>query len=118
MIKKLIEIYVDYAQIHYDDNDHRSVLVENIVRSCFDFEPPVREDWFTEYMRKKLEKSRCEFRKHFDATGQVHPDCPPQKHLPLLAWWTSPAGSCRSGRMKEMNKVRVNERLPPPPTLS
>ncbi|KAG0556471.1 hypothetical protein KC19_11G055900 [Ceratodon purpureus] len=111
MMKKLMEIYLDVAQIHYNDNDDRFVLVENIVRSCFEFEPPIKETWFKEYMRKKLEKSRCEFRKHFEATGQMHPDCPPHKHLPLLAWWSSPLGSSRSSRMKEMNSSRVNERL-------
>ena len=45
MVKNLMEVYLDVAQVHYDDNDKGFELVENIVRSCFDFEPPLKRNW-------------------------------------------------------------------------
>ncbi|KAG0595792.1 hypothetical protein M758_UG197900 [Ceratodon purpureus] len=58
-----------------------------------------------------MEKSRSLFRKHFDETGQRHPDCPPDKHSALLAWWTSLVGSSRFNRMKGMNDEKMKKRL-------
>ena len=110
-IKTLMGRYLDIAQVHYDDNDEKLLTVESIVRSSFDFEPPLKKNWFPTYMKKKLEKTRSEYRKYFDTTGQMHPECQKHKHPALLAWWTSAAGSSRSGRMKEINNERTNQRL-------
>ena len=103
--------FVDIAQIHYEDDDDRFVLVESLVRDQFDFDPPLKKNWFPDYMRKKLEKSRSVFRKHHDDTGGMHPECNKDKHSALVAWWKSPAGSSRSGRMKQMNANKSTRRL-------
>ncbi|KAG0593897.1 hypothetical protein M758_UG029300 [Ceratodon purpureus] len=62
-------------------------------------------------MRRRLEKSRCEYRKHFEETGVRHPECPEKRHPALLAWWASPGGSSNSKRMKVMNDKMVARRL-------
>jgi hypothetical protein len=103
MVKSLMELYVDIAQIHYEDDDWKFVVVEKAVRKCFEFDPPLKPGWFPDYMRKKLEKSRSVFQKHYDKTGRMHPDCPPKKHSTLLAWWSSLVGSSKSQSLREMN---------------
>ncbi|KAG0596183.1 hypothetical protein M758_UG230700 [Ceratodon purpureus] len=111
MVKRLMRLYVDVAQIHYEDRDEKFLLVEQIVRSFFDFQPPLRRKWFPEFMRKHLERSRYDYKRYFDETGKIHPACPKDKHPALLAWWSSPSGSSRSHRMKEINEKRAAERL-------
>ncbi|KAG0573871.1 hypothetical protein KC19_VG217000 [Ceratodon purpureus] len=111
MVKRLMRLYVDVAQIHYKDTDEKFLLVEQIVRSKFDFQPPLCRKWFSEFMRKHLERSRYDYRRHWDETGKIHPACPKDKHPALQAWWSSPSGSSRSHRMKEINEKRATERL-------
>ena len=110
MLIKLMEVYLDVAQVHYEDNDERFVLVESIVRSYFEFAPLLKPCWFPTYMRKKLEKNRFEFHKHFKATGQRHLACREDKHPALLAWWSSPAVMSKSHRLKELNAAQNNQR--------
>ncbi|KAG0623035.1 hypothetical protein M758_3G144100 [Ceratodon purpureus] len=111
MIKKLMDVYVDVSQIHYNDNDEKFILVENMVCGQFEFEPPLKKSWFPYYMRKRLEKERCEYRKYYDENAKMHPDYKPEKHHALLAWWTSPSGKSNAHRLKEMNTARATERL-------
>ena len=108
-IKQLMGMYVDVAQIHYEDDDHQFLKVESIVRDSFQFEPPLREGWFPEYMRKRVEKSRSLFRKHFEEKGTKHPQCSKNSHYALLAWWASPQGSSKAQRMRDMNSKRAAE---------
>ena len=51
LMKSLMERYVDVAQIHYDDHDERFKMVEETVRSTFEFDPPLREGWFQSMRR-------------------------------------------------------------------
>lgn len=78
-VNSLMERYVDVVQIHYDDDNERFKLIEDAVRDVFEFEPPLKENWFPIYMRKKLEKNRSEFRKHWEDKGERHPKCTPEK---------------------------------------
>ncbi|KAG0574857.1 hypothetical protein KC19_VG297500 [Ceratodon purpureus] len=110
LIKKLMGHYVNVAQIHFADNDHQFVKVEQLVREQFVFEPPLKERWFPIYMRKQTEKSRSMFRKHYEETGNKHPECPHERHPALMAWWASPEGISRSGRMRVMNAEKLAQR--------
>ncbi|KAG0593613.1 hypothetical protein M758_UG003600 [Ceratodon purpureus] len=111
LINQLMAKFVDVAQIHYEDNDDRFLLVEELVRDEFEFEPPLKRGWFTTYMRKKLEKSRSLFRKHWEEKGERHPECKPEKHAALVSWWNSPIGSNSSNRMKGLNDEKKKKRL-------
>ena len=111
VVNQLMKKFVDIAQIHYVDNDPKFALVEDIVRDEFEFDPPLKDGWFPTYMRKKMEKSRSIFRKHWEEKGTRHPDCEENKHSALTAWWTSPAGINSSGRMKTMNAEKKTKRL-------
>ena len=102
---------MDPTQIHYEDNDHQFIKVEDIVRQAFEFDPPLREGWFPEYMRKRLEKNRSMFRKHYEERGERHPKCEENRFPALLAWWASPAGSNKAQRMREMNSSRAKQRI-------
>ena len=82
VVNQLMSKFLNYAQISYDDNDERFKLVEELVREQFEFDPPVKDTWFREYMRKKMEKTRSEFRKHFEEKGDRHPSLH-QLHLNL-----------------------------------
>ncbi|KAG0597321.1 hypothetical protein M758_UG328300 [Ceratodon purpureus] len=106
-----MKLYVNVAQIHYENNDHQFIKVENVVRQSFVFDPPLKENWFPDYMRKRLEKYRSMFRKHFEETGQRHPQCEENQHPALLAWWASPGGSNKSQRMRQMNASRAQQRV-------
>jgi hypothetical protein len=110
LLNHLMGLYLNVAQIHYDDDDEKFVLIEKIVRKSFDFVPGLKSMWMVEYMKKKMEKSRSVFRKHFDETGQRHPACPVSKFPMLLAWWTSPNSHNRGQRMREFNATRAAER--------
>ena len=105
-----MEFYVDLSEIHYNDNDPKFINVEHHVRNVFEVDPPLKGGWFPTYMRKKLEKSRPVYRKHFVETRKMHPMCPEKYHSALLAWWTSPAGSSRADIIREMNNDRVQQR--------
>ena len=110
LVNSLMERYVDVAQIHYDDDDERFKVVEDAVRDVFEFEPPLKDNWFPIYMRKKLEKNRSEFRKYWEEKAERHPKCTPKKHAALLAWWNSPAGASKSTRISLMNTDRATKR--------
>lgn len=110
MIKSLMAIYLDIAQIYYEDNDPRFQLIERYVCQQFVFEPALKKNWMVDYMRTRLEKTRGVYRKHFEETGSKHPECPDAKHPALVAWWASPEGSNRSSRIRVMNTARAQER--------
>ncbi|KAG0593748.1 hypothetical protein M758_UG015800 [Ceratodon purpureus] len=110
LLKSLMGMYVDPNQVHFDDDDDQFVKVEKIIRDEYDFDPPLREGWFTEYMRKRMEKDRSIFKKHYDEFGKRHPRCPENRHPALMAWWASPTGRCKVKRITEMNVKRAVER--------
>ncbi|KAG0594783.1 hypothetical protein M758_UG109200 [Ceratodon purpureus] len=99
-------LFVDITQIQYEDDDPKFLKVERMVCDEFDFEPPLKPGWFAGYMRKQHEKMRSKYRKHFEDTGRMHPECAPDKHHALLQWWSSPAGMSKAHRMRELNTTR------------
>ncbi|KAG0574238.1 hypothetical protein KC19_VG246700 [Ceratodon purpureus] len=111
VVNQFMAKFVDLTQIYYKDNDDRFVLVENLVRDEFDFEPPLKPGWFPDYMRKKMEKSRFLLRKHYKETGQMHHECFANKYSALLSWRLSLEGSNKSQRMREMNTAKKKKRL-------
>ena len=109
-VNSLMDRYLDVTQIHYNNEDGRFKLVEEVVRGSFEFEPPLKKNWFPDYMRKKLEKNRSEYRKYHDEKQKRHPKLTEKEYATLVSWWNSPAGSSKSGRMKEMNTERATKR--------